>query len=251
MARNLNSNSSGRKQRQTRRNRDTHESLHLAAVDVAKPATKADKSPIVAKTDSQKRYLNAMNIFQLVFATGPAGTGKTWLCAATAARLLDEGKISKIVITRPAVEAGESLGFLPGEKEEKFDPYLVPFLGVFHERLGKSFTDYLIKTGRIEAAPLAYMRGRTFDRCFVILDEAQNTSPVQMKMFLTRIGEDCHVVVNGDLEQKDIQGKSGLQDAVERVTFIPSVKHVQFTDADVVRSGLCAEIVNAYRNPVR
>lgn len=250
MARNIRSNSSGRKQRQCRRAQDTHESLYLAAADVAKPAPKADKSPIVPKTNSQRRYINAINSFDLIFATGPAGTGKTWLAAARAAQLLEDDKIDKIIITRPAVEAGESLGFLPGEKEEKFQPYLVPFLGVFHERLGKSFTDYLIKTGRIEAAPLAYMRGRTFDRCFVILDEAQNTSPVQMKMFLTRIGEDCHVVVNGDLEQKDIQGKSGLQDAVERVAFIPSVKHVHFTDADVVRSGLCAEIVNAYRNPV-
>lgn len=246
MARNIRSNSSGRKQRQCRRAQDTHESLYLAAADVAKPAPKADKSPIVPKTDSQRRYINAINSFDLIFATGPAGTGKTWLAAARAAQLLEDDKIDKIIITRPAVEAGESLGFLPGEKEEKFQPYLRPFRDVLDERLGKSFVDYLLKTGRIEAAPLAYMRGRTFKRAMVILDEAQNTTPVQMKMFLTRIGEDCKVVVNGDINQCDIRGISGLEDAVKRLAFIPSVKCVEFGRNDVVRSGLCQEIVSAY-----
>jgi len=207
---------------------------------------KVDRSPIEPLNDSQHRYISAIKTFELVFATGPAGTGKTWLCAALAAQALSEGVIDRIIVTRPAVEAGESLGFLPGEIEEKFDPYLQPFRDVLNERLGKSFVEYLLKTGKIEAAPLAYMRGRTFKRAFVILDEAQNTTPNQMKLFLTRIGHDCKVVVNGDIRQKDIHGTSGLQDAIQRVSHIPSVKCVRFTKEDVVRSGLVQEIVEAY-----
>lgn len=211
--------------------------------------TKRDTSPITPLNEIQKRYINAMKGFILTFATGPAGTGKTWLCAALAAQMLESGEIDKIIITRPAVEAGESLGFLPGELEEKFDPYLQPFRDVLNERLGKSFVEFLIKRGQIEAAPLAYMRGRTFKNAFVILDEAQNTTPTQMKMFLTRIGHDCRVVVNGDMAQKDVKGESGLEDAVARLSFIPSVKHVKFTREDIVRSGLVGEIVQAYDMP--
>lgn len=207
---------------------------------------KRDTSPITPLNEGQKRYLNAMKQFVLTFATGPAGTGKTWMCAALAAQLLEAGQIDKIIITRPAVEAGESLGFLPGELEEKFDPYLQPFRDVLNERLGKSYVELLIKRGRIEAAPLAYMRGRTFTDTFVILDEAQNTTPEQMKMFLTRIGQGCKVVVNGDTTQKDIKGASGLQDAVNRVTWIPSVKHIHFTREHVVRSGFVQEVIESY-----
>jgi len=135
---------------------------------------------------------------------------------------------------------------LPGELEEKFDPYLQPFKEVFNERLGKSFAAYLIKTGRIEAAPLAYMRGRTFKNAFVILDEAQNTTPTQMKMFLTRIGENCRVVVNGDTRQKDIRGMSGLEDAVNRLLWIPEVRHIKFEVSDIVRSSIVSDIITAY-----
>lgn len=209
---------------------------------------KRDNSPISPLNEGQKRYHNAMKHFQLTIATGPAGTGKTWLCAAYAAQLLEASEIDKIIITRPAVEAGESLGFLPGEMDDKFDPYLQPFRDVLNERLGKSFVEYLIKRGVIEAAPLAYMRGRTFKNAFVILDEAQNTTPTQMKMFLTRIGHNCRVVVNGDMQQKDVRGESGLEDAVARLTHIPSVKHIRFTRSDVVRSGIVQEIVEAYES---
>lgn len=210
---------------------------------------KRDTSPITPLNEVQKRYHSAMKSFVLTFATGPAGTGKTWLCAALAAQMLESGEIDKIIITRPAVEAGESLGFLPGELEEKFDPHLQPFRDVLNDRLGKSFVEFLIKRGQIEAAPLAYMRGRTFKNAFVILDEAQNTTPTQMKMFLTRIGHDCRVVVNGDMAQKDVKGESGLEDAVARLSYIPSVKHVKFTREDIVRSGLVGEIVQAYDQP--
>ncbi len=204
---------------------------------------------LVPLNDNQKLYIDALKTHQQIIVLGPSGTGKTFVAATYAANLYAQRKIDKIIITRPAVEAGESLGFLPGELEDKFDPFLQPFRDVLNERLGKSFVEYLIKTGRIEAAPLAYMRGRTFKNAYVILDEGQNTSPMQMKMFLTRIGQNCKVVVNGDMSQKDISGKSGLEDAVNRLSFIPSVKHVRFTKDDVVRSGLVGEIVKAYDEP--
>lgn len=218
-------------------------------LQTARRMQKPDRSAIEPKNEAQKRYMCAIKSFDLTFATGPAGTGKTWLCAAMAAQALDEGLINKIIITRPAVEAGEHLGFLPGELEEKFDPYLQPFRDVLNERLGKSFVEYLIKTGAIEASPLAYMRGRTFKNAYVILDEAQNTTPMQMKMFLTRIGHNCKVIVNGDMSQKDIHGASGLEDAVNRLAWIPAVKHVKFSREDIVRSGLVGEIVKAYDEP--
>jgi len=233
-----------------RAGRATEAAEQDAVFDAPRRTEKVDRAPITALNESQKRYIAAIKTFELTFATGPAGTGKTWICGALAAQALTEGIIDKIIITRPAVEAGESLGFLPGELEEKFDPFLQPFRDVLNERLGKSFVEYLIKMGRIEAAPLAYMRGRTFKNAYVILDEAQNTSPLQMKMFLTRIGQNCKVIVNGDMSQKDIPGHSGLEDAIKRLSFIPAVKHVKFNKGDVVRSGLAAEIVAAYDEPV-
>ncbi len=204
------------------------------------------KLPIAAQNKAQSLYINAIRSALVTFASGPAGVGKTWLAGALAAEKLEAGVIEKIIITRPAVEAGEKLGYLPGEVEEKYAPYLAPFRDVLDERLGKSFVDYLIKRGKIEAAPLAYMRGRTFKNALVILDEAQNTTPTQMKMFLTRIGENCTVVVNGDLLQKDIPGKSGFEDAITRLSFISNVTHVKFDHNDVVRSGIVQEIVQAY-----
>lgn len=211
-----------------------------------RPVIKRVAIPLEAKTENQRRYINAIKNFTLTFASGPAGTGKTWVCTSMAVQMLESKSIEKLIITRPAIEAGESLGHLPGEIEQKFDPYLQPFRDVLNERLGKSFVDYLIKTGKIEAAPLAYMRGRTFSDSFVILDEGQNTTPEQMKMFLTRIGANCKVVVNGDITQRDIRGMSGLEDAIKKLSFIPSIKHIEFDRSDIVRSGIVQEIISAY-----
>lgn len=202
--------------------------------------------PLEAKTESQGHYILSIQRDRLTFGVGPAGTGKTYVCGAMAAEALDTKKIEKLVLTRPVKEAGENLGSLPGELSDKFAPYLQPFRDVLDERLGKTYVDYLLRVGRIEGAPLAYMRGRTFKNCYVILDEAQNTTPVQMKMFLTRIGEGCTVIVNGDLTQKDIPGQSGLADAVRRLESIRGVSIVEFDKSDVVRSGLVQDIVEAY-----
>lgn len=208
------------------------------------------KEPIHGLTDNQKKYIKSINTYTLTFATGCAGTGKTYIAASLAAQMLESKKINKIIITRPAIEAGENLGFLPGTMEEKYDPYLQPFYSVFFERLGRSFTEYLVKNKTIEAMPLAYMRGTTFKDAFVILDEAQNTTATQMKMFLTRIGINCKVVVNGDTNQKDIKVSSGLEDAVSRLSYIPEVSHIHFNLDDIVRSGLASEIVQAYSQNV-
>lgn len=232
-----------------KRQKTTNTKTVQALVAEMKDAPKPIFEPIEGKTENQKRYINAIKNFTLVFATGDAGTGKTWLATALAAQALDNRRVEKIVLTRPAVEAGESLGFLPGEVEEKFEPYLQPFKQVLYERLGKGRAECMIHNGKIQAIPLAYLRGTTFNNCFVILDEAQNTSPTQMKMFLTRIGKNCTVVVNGDISQADIKGKTGLEDAVERVGFLPAVKVIHFTKEDIVRSGLVQEIVEAYSKP--
>jgi phosphate starvation-inducible PhoH-like protein len=211
---------------------------------------KASKEPIAPKTEAQKRYINAIKAFPLVFGVGSAGTGKTWLAGALAAQLLENGTVERIIITRPAVEAGESLGFLPGELDQKYEPFIAPFREVLNERLGASHVDVLIKAARIEAAPLAYMRGRTFRDAFVILDEAQNTTPRQMKLFLSRIGANCKCVVDGDPNQTDLLGPSGLDDAIKRLKHIPAVKIVTFCREDIVRSGLVGEIVQAYEEPI-
>lgn len=237
-----------RKQRDSYHQNPSEQSQAEFEFTTKRTLEKVNRTPIDALNESQKRYISAIKNFTLTIATGPAGTGKTWLCGALAAQALDNGEIDKIIITRPAVEAGEHLGFLPGELEEKFDPYLTPFREVLNERLGRTFVDYLIKNEKIEASPLAYMRGRTFKNAYVILDEAQNTTPTQMKMFLTRIGQDCKVIVNGDISQKDIHGISGLDDAIKRLLWIPTVKHVRFDRGDIVRSGLVQEIIEAYEN---
>ncbi|MFT4064252.1 PhoH family protein [Paraburkholderia sp.] len=240
-------NQTRQKQRAVRRQAEDHTALHNAAAEAEhREKIRASYEPIRARTEAQGRYIASIKGKTITFATGPAGTGKTWVCGSLAADALRDKQIDKIIVTRPAVEAGESLGFLPGEMEEKFSHYLTPFREVLEERLGSGAYEYHVRMGNIEGAPLAYMRGRTFRNAIVVLDEAQNTTPEQMKMFLTRIGEGSRLIINGDTEQVDIRGKSGLADAIERVTWIPSVGHIHFDRKDVVRHGVIQEILESY-----
>ena len=203
--------------------------------------------PLEAKTPAQKRYITAIRNNCLTFGIGPAGTGKSYCAAALAAEALEAGRIERIILTRPAVEAGEQLGFLPGAVDEKFSVYIDVFRDLLDERLGSGVVEYNLRHGRIVAAPLAFMCGKTFGRdTFVILDEAQNTSVGQMKMFLTRIGEGCKVVVNGDVCQSDIRGANGLADAIDRVHGLADVRVHQFNRDDIVRSGLVRALIDRY-----
>lgn len=200
-------------------------------------------------TYAQQDYIDAMRESDVVFALGSAGTGKTWVATHYAAEQLYYKKVDKVIITRPAVEAcGEQLGFLPGDLQEKFLPYLLPYMETFNELLGKSFTEYCLKTGAIEAVPLAFMRGRSFKDCIVLGDELENATPMQLKLLLTRIGTNCKMLLNGDLDQQDIAGLSGLQDAIGRTRHVEEVEVIQFTDDDIVRSGLCKKLLKAYKN---
>lgn len=243
---------SRQKARSGRRSNESHQSLHaqadidIAAHEAAQKVKGRDTSPIEPRNANQKAYAKGIGRQPITIGAGPAGTGKTWLVAALAAEMLEAGEIDKILLTRPAQEAGEKLGFLPGEKEEKYEPYLQPFREAFEERLGKSTFEYYIKAGKIEGAPLAYMRGRTFKNTLMICDEAQNTTPVQMKMFLTRAGENSRIVCNGDLNQKDIHGQSGLEVAIKKMKHSPNVTVVEFAVADVVRSGLVQEVLEMW-----
>lgn len=200
------------------------------------------------KTQAQYHYMDSIRKNILTIGDGPAGTGKTFVCTKFACEELEASRISKIIVTRPAIEAAdEQMGFLPGTLEEKFAPYFQPFREIFVEHFGASHLDNLMKRGRIEVAPMAYIRGLTFRDAFIILDEAQNTSPKQMKLFLTRVGENTTVVVNGDTDQKDIKGLSGLEDLIARVGGMPSVGHIAFEDDDIVRSGFVKDILTRYR----
>lgn len=204
--------------------------------------------PIRVKNMGQKRYVEAIDKSDVVFGVGPAGTGKTFLAVVCAIAAFKKGEISRIILTRPAVEAGESLGFLPGDLKEKVDPYLRPIYDSLYAILGTNTTDRLMERGVIEVAPLAYMRGRTLDDAFVILDEAQNTTDAQMKMFLTRLGFNSKMVVNGDMTQVDLPGRqhSGLIDARRILKNIDQIKFINFSAQDVVRHPVVAKIITAY-----
>jgi phosphate starvation-inducible PhoH-like protein len=206
------------------------------------------KKPLAPKTVNQRRYLEAIERNDLVFGVGPAGTGKTYLAVAVAVALLAKGEVDRIVLSRPAVEAGERLGFLPGDLREKVDPYLRPLYDALHDMMPTEQVLRRLSNGEIEIAPLAFMRGRTLTRCFCILDEAQNTTPVQMKMFLTRLGEKSRMAVTGDLSQVDLPvgQRSGLTDAIETLSGVEGVGLIRFTDADIVRHPLVTRIVRAY-----
>ncbi|EPW66419.1 PhoH family protein [Streptococcus agalactiae] len=204
--------------------------------------------PIRVKTLGQKIYVDSVKNHDVVFGIGPAGTGKTFLAVTLAVTALNRGQVKRIILTRPAVEAGESLGFLPGDLKEKVDPYLRPVYDALYQILGKEQTSRLMEREIIEIAPLAYMRGRTLDDAFVILDEAQNTTIMQMKMFLTRLGFNSKMIVNGDVSQIDLPKnvKSGLIDAVEKLRNIKKIDFIHLSAKDVVRHPVVAEIINAY-----
>jgi phosphate starvation-inducible PhoH-like protein len=206
------------------------------------------KRHVTPRSPGQVAYLNALFNNELVFGLGPAGTGKTYLAVAMAVTWLVSGRVDRLILSRPAVEAGERLGFLPGDMKEKVDPYLRPLYDALHDLLPGDQVNRRLETGEIEIAPLAFMRGRTLSNAFIILDEAQNTTPTQMKMFLTRLGENSRMVITGDLSQVDLPRgqRSGLRDAADLLAGIESVDFVQFTDADVVRHKLVTRIVQAY-----
>ncbi|HLR43281.1 MAG TPA: PhoH family protein [Pseudogracilibacillus sp.] len=204
--------------------------------------------PIRVKTLGQKRYIDAITKHDLVFGIGPAGTGKTYLAVVKAVDALKQGHVKRIILTRPAVEAGESLGFLPGDLKEKVDPYLRPLYDALHDVLGKEQASRLIEKEVIEIAPLAYMRGRTLDDAYVILDEAQNTTPEQMKMFLTRLGFGSKMIITGDITQIDLPRgvQSGLKIANQLLSNINEIAFVYLDDTDVVRHPLVQKIIIAY-----
>jgi len=206
------------------------------------------KRRITPRGPAQAAYIKALRTHELVFGLGPAGTGKTYLAVAMAVDLLMAGKVDRIVLSRPAVEAGERLGFLPGDLREKVDPYLRPLYDALHDMLPGEQVMKRLSLGDIEIAPLAFMRGRTLANAFVILDEAQNTTPVQMKMFLTRLGENARMAVTGDLSQIDLPkgARSGLTDAVETLAGVDGIAMIHFTEVDVVRHPLVSRIVAAY-----
>ena len=205
---------------------------------------------IRVKTIGQRHYISGMKKSDLVFGIGPAGTGKTYLAVVMAVNALKNGQVKRIILTRPAVEAGESLGFLPGDLKEKVDPYLRPLYDALHDILGTEHTQRLMERGIIEIAPLAYMRGRTLDDAYVILDEAQNTTMAQMKMFLTRLGFDSKMVITGDKTQIDLPKgvTSGLKIAEEILQEVSGIKFAYLEQSDVVRHPLVAKIIQAYES---
>ena len=226
-------------------NNTIHHLLDLYDEEITKDAY---GKTIRAKTMGQRIYINAMKRNDLVFGIGPAGTGKTFLAVVYAAKQLRKGSVKRIVLTRPAVEAGESLGFLPGDLKEKVDPYLRPLYDGLNTVLGREQTQRLIERGVIEIAPLAYMRGRTLDDAFVILDEAQNTTHAQMKMLLTRLGFGSKMVVTGDQTQIDLPKgvKSGLKEAVKKLSGVSGISIMKMDQSDVVRHPLVSKIINRY-----
>lgn len=220
----------------------------LAQMSDPRAGLKTKRRTITPRSATQARYLEALAESELVFGLGPAGTGKTYLAVAQAVSLLMQGSIERIILSRPAVEAGERLGFLPGDMKEKVDPYLRPLYDALHDMLPGDQVTKRLETGVIEVAPLAFMRGRTLSHAFVILDEAQNTTPMQMKMFLTRLGEGSRMVVTGDVTQIDLPSgqKSGLREALTILRGVEGVSFVEFSDQDVVRHPLVGRIVRAY-----
>jgi phosphate starvation-inducible protein PhoH and related proteins len=223
----------------------------IIRTDVSQPPPvmiRTRKKTIVPRSATQIRYMEALARDEIIFALGPAGTGKTYVAVAQAVQQLIAGSVDRLILSRPAVEAGEKLGFLPGDMREKVDPYLRPLYDALYDMLPTEQVERRMASGEIEIAPIAFMRGRTLANAFIILDEAQNTTPMQMKMFLTRFGENSRMVVCGDPRQVDLPdiGKSGLADAVARLDGVRNISMIRFGSADVVRHPLVGAIVDAY-----
>jgi phosphate starvation-inducible protein PhoH and related proteins len=208
------------------------------------------RGPVKARNAAQDQYLRALKRNELVFAEGPAGTGKTWLAVGHAVQLMEQGHVERLILSRPAVEAGERLGFLPGDMKDKVDPYLRPIYDALYDFMEARIVERALQTGQIEVAPLAFMRGRTLSNAVILLDEAQNTTSMQMKMFLTRLGEGSRMIITGDPTQIDLPPgqKSGLTEAMALLTTVEGVGHVTFGHADVVRHDLVRRIVKAYED---
>ena len=215
-----------------------------------KQLIKTPKKSVIARSEKQSEYIKALKENEIVMSLGPAGTGKSFLAVSVAITLLMEKKIERVILSRPAVEAGEKLGFLPGDMKEKVDPYLRPLYDALYELFGTDKIDKKIESGEIEIAPLAFMRGRTLKNCFAILDEAQNATETQIKMFLTRIGENSKLVVNGDPSQVDLINKrdSGLTKSKKILKDLDEIKIIEFDHRDVVRHPLVSKIIKAYQN---
>jgi phosphate starvation-inducible PhoH-like protein len=211
------------------------------------------RGPVRARNAAQDAYLRQLKRHELVFAEGPAGTGKTWLAVGHAVSLIEQGVVERIILSRPAVEAGERLGFLPGDLREKVDPYLRPIYDALHDFMEARHVERALQTGMIEIAPLAFMRGRTLTNSVVLLDEAQNTTQMQMKMVLTRLGEGSRMIITGDPSQIDLPvgQKSGLVDAIRLLAHVDGVGHTRFAEGDVVRHDLVRRIVKAYEDAAR
>ncbi len=236
--------------RKTRRAHD-HMDLMPAVADyfmeaVPSTAPRPHNRRLESLTQAQYYYQQAIQSNIITFGLGPAGTGKTYVCASMAALDFLDKSVTDIIVTRPAITAEEEIGFLPGTEEEKCAPYFEPVKVILEEWLGEGHLEYFIKRKRIRFAPMGFLRGRTFENAFVILDEAQNTTPKQMQLFLTRIGKNCRVVVNGDIDQKDIPGLSGLEDAVKRLVDVQGIGIFKFEPEDIVRSGIVREILLRY-----
>ncbi len=220
----------------------------IKAIAAAAPSIKTPKRLISARSANQADYLEKLASHNLTFGVGPAGTGKTYLAVAHAVGLLLSGAVERIILSRPALEAGERIGFLPGDMKEKVDPFLRPLYDALHDMMHADYVERRIAAGEIEIAPIAFMRGRTLARAAVILDEAQNATPEQMKMFLTRLGEGAHMAVTGDPSQTDLPNgqTSGLADALAVLSGVEGIAEARFTAADVVRHPLVAKIITAY-----
>lgn len=230
----------------------TDEQLNLPSLEpkgrLAMAQISTRRRTIMARNPAQDAYIRAMDRAEMVFGIGPAGTGKTYLAVAYAAALIERGDVSRLILSRPAVEAGERLGFLPGDMKEKVDPYLRPLYDALYDMMPPEKVERGLTSGMIEVAPLAFMRGRTLANAVVILDEAQNTTSMQMKMFLTRLGEGSRMIITGDPSQVDLPAGqiSGLAEAVDLLRDVPGIVQIRFTDVDVVRHPLVGRIVRAY-----